>query len=74
MEGRDSLSRLAGKRRRFLPNRRSPFHFHFHIHPCHIIPDPTSASGNDYLVENENENGRMMSPMESERNPNTAVV
>ncbi|KAJ6319630.1 hypothetical protein OIU78_015109 [Salix suchowensis] len=73
MEGRDSLSRLAGKRRRFLPNRHSPFHFH--IHQCHIIPDPTSASGYDYLVENENENGRMMSPMESERNPNyTAVV
>ncbi|KAJ6343466.1 hypothetical protein OIU76_005246 [Salix suchowensis] len=72
MEGRDSLSRLAGKRRRFLPNRHSPFHFHFHIHPCHIIPNPTPASD---LVENENENGRMMSPMESERNPNyTAVV
>ncbi|KAJ6880272.1 hypothetical protein NC652_033575 [Populus alba x Populus x berolinensis] len=25
-----SLSRLVGKRRRFLPNRHSPFQFHFH--------------------------------------------
>ena len=94
-----SLSRLVGKRRRFLPDRHSPFQFHFHPYQYHprlsfslrywlYAPHRTAPpfislnffSGCLIILSFwisdlvENENGRMMSPMETERNPNYTAV
>ncbi|CAK7348904.1 unnamed protein product [Dovyalis caffra] len=64
LRGRESLIRLVGKRRRFLPNRQSFLSNSIPIPiPINLISDsqPQTSLNLEKTDENENENGRIMS-------------